>query len=273
MNCNEFSPDNNRAGELYKGKIIVRLFLKTDEKFPKTVHKRVQNFHNPAFGVKLRISFQFFLFRSARNNMRGVASPREQFFLSDIRRVQTGVLRMFRRGLRTQNYDTVDGSLQKNAFMPVRAVENNCQRDSALIRPDAPFCSHFASVRRIRLNRFTRQRRFDHTAVAALPFPLDSLEFVVLSKPHSPDFQEKSSLCPCLKIPVKRTAGGVFLWRGFPLASCTQNVKNASQHFSWRNRLAPLSRLMLIRLVRVALCSRIRDSVLDFFPELIRNCP
>ena len=161
MNCNEFSPNSNRAGELYKGKIIVRLFLKTDEKFPKTVHKGVQNFHNPAFGVKLRISFQFFLFRSARNNMRDVASPREQFFLSDIRRVRTGVLRMFRRGLRTQNYDAVNGSFQKNAVMPVRAVENNCQRDSALIRPDAPFHFPFSSVRRIWPNRLTRQRRFD----------------------------------------------------------------------------------------------------------------
>ena len=273
MNCNEFSPDNNRAGELHKGKIIVRLFLKTDEKFPETVHKRARNFRNPAFGVKLRISFRLFLFRFARNNMRGAASPREQFFLSDMRRVRTGVLRMFRRGLRTQNYDAVDGSLQKNAVMPVRAVKNNCRRDSALICPDAPFRSHFASVRRIWPDRFTRRRRFDHTPVAALPFPLDSLEFVVLSKPRLPDFQEKSGLCPRLKIPAKRTAGGVFLWRGFPLASCAQNVKDAGPYFSWRNRLAPLSGLMPIRLVRVALCSRIRDSAPDFFPELIRNCP
>lgn len=58
MNLDEFTPDNNGAGQLNQGQIIGGFFLKTNEQFAKAVKKRVCELNDPAACMEIRIALQ-----------------------------------------------------------------------------------------------------------------------------------------------------------------------------------------------------------------------
>lgn len=74
MNGDNFTPSNQGTGKLYKGKIVFRFFLKTNQQFTETVKPGMANFNNPTASLEIRIAFNFHLFLTTRTDMRNVTT-------------------------------------------------------------------------------------------------------------------------------------------------------------------------------------------------------
>ncbi len=74
MNRNQLTPDDNGTSELDQSQIIGSFLFVANQEFPKAVHKRMNNLHNPAAGAGAGMMFQFLLLLTARANVRGIMS-------------------------------------------------------------------------------------------------------------------------------------------------------------------------------------------------------
>jgi len=61
VNRQALSLDNNSAGEVEQGEIVIGFLFKTNEKFTETIEKEMNYFYNSTLRLKIRIGlFLFF---------------------------------------------------------------------------------------------------------------------------------------------------------------------------------------------------------------------
>ncbi len=120
MYANNFAPDNNSAGKVNQTKIIISLFLETNQKFTETIEKRVCHFHNPTTSFKGRVVFNFLFLITARPYICSIALTFDHLFGTCITSIQTQMLWLRRRRFRTKNYNAFQCLLQQFNIVSIR---------------------------------------------------------------------------------------------------------------------------------------------------------
>jgi len=111
MDREALSPDNNSAGKVEQGEIVIGFLFETDEKLTETVEKGMSYFYAPTSRLKIRIGlFLLFLFSSG-TNMGGIPPRFDKLCALRIACVHAKMLRMFWRCLWTINDDVLQSGL------------------------------------------------------------------------------------------------------------------------------------------------------------------
>lgn len=159
-------------------------------------------------------------------------------------------------------------SLMSCRFAPSSAIPMGNPCDSTARLRFVPF---FSPVGGIVPYRFSRQGRFYHAAVHALPFPPYPFQKVIGDKPFLPHPPENPRRRPFAEIAMDAAGRPVCFWQRFPLDARPQHIKYTFQYLPRRYRFPSGSRLSCIGLVLVPF--PLRHEVLHSLPQFFGQFP
>ena len=151
---------------------------------------------------------------------------------------------------------------------PLTAIDSGSPRPSTSRLRLRPF---FSPVGRVPTNAFGCKRRFAHGSVGCLPLPGDALHSVILGQASLPQFLEKTSPVPVLKVLMHRARRTELARQCFPLNAGPQNVNNRREDLPRRHWLA--SRPSLALVLSPWFPPPCWNQRLNLAPQTIRNCP